>query len=217
VLSFRAYSALFSFEVGFRDLWISLLRSLMLRGAWLSAPQTALLELFDAILLFEWWIFISRITLSRPATPSYYSSRGFLSLESLFPGQQRRLFIRVVGFGPLNHYFHASSAILSFESWILVPPITFFRPAASLYYLSRGFRFHEMFLLDYNVSILFKACNTISLFEGAFAAGRVHSFRPLIRLKRIYNFLCSMLVYTPFSLCFVTLCGVFMHFPELTY
>jgi hypothetical protein len=39
----------------------------------------------------------------------------------------------------------------------------------------------------------------------------------LICLKRIYNFLCSMLVYTPFALCFVTLRGVFMHFPELTY
>jgi hypothetical protein len=25
-----------------------------------------------------------------------------------------------------------------------------------------------------------------------------------------------MLVYVPFALCFVTLCGVFMHFPELT-
>jgi hypothetical protein len=30
-------------------------------------------------------------------------------------------------------------------------------------------------------------------------------------------FLCCMLVYTPFSLCFVTLCGIFMHFPEQTY
>jgi hypothetical protein len=39
----------------------------------------------------------------------------------------------------------------------------------------------------------------------------------LIRLKRIYNFWCSMLVFTPFALCFVTLRGVFMHFPELTY
>jgi hypothetical protein len=39
----------------------------------------------------------------------------------------------------------------------------------------------------------------------------------LIRLKSIYNFLCFMLVYTPFALCFVTLRGVFMHFPELTY
>jgi hypothetical protein len=39
----------------------------------------------------------------------------------------------------------------------------------------------------------------------------------LIRPKRIYNFLCSMLIYTPFALCFVTLRGVFMHFPELTY
>jgi hypothetical protein len=39
----------------------------------------------------------------------------------------------------------------------------------------------------------------------------------LIRFKRIYNFLCSMLVYTPFALCFVTLRGVFMHFPKLTY
>jgi hypothetical protein len=27
----------------------------------------------------------------------------------------------------------------------------------------------------------------------------------VIRFKRIYNFLCSMLVYTPFALCFVTL------------
>jgi hypothetical protein len=41
--------------------------------------------------------------------------------------------------------------------------------------------------------------------------------RRLICLKCIYNFLCSMLVYTPFALCFVTLCGVFMHFLELTY
>jgi hypothetical protein len=38
-----------------------------------------------------------------------------------------------------------------------------------------------------------------------------------IRLKRIYNFLCSMLVFTPFALCFVTLRGIFMRFPELTY
>jgi hypothetical protein len=39
----------------------------------------------------------------------------------------------------------------------------------------------------------------------------------LICLKRIYNFWCSMLVFTPFALCFITLCGVFMRFPELTY
>jgi hypothetical protein len=39
----------------------------------------------------------------------------------------------------------------------------------------------------------------------------------LIRLKRIYNFWCSMLVFTPFAYCFVTLRGTFMHFPELTY
>jgi hypothetical protein len=39
----------------------------------------------------------------------------------------------------------------------------------------------------------------------------------LTHLKCIYNFWCSMPVYTPFALCFVTLCGVFMHFPELTY
>jgi hypothetical protein len=39
----------------------------------------------------------------------------------------------------------------------------------------------------------------------------------LIRLKRIYNFWCSMLVLTPFALCFVTLRGIFMHFLELTY
>jgi hypothetical protein len=41
--------------------------------------------------------------------------------------------------------------------------------------------------------------------------------RRLIRLQRIYNFLCSMLVYAPFALCFVTLRVIFMHFPELTY
>jgi hypothetical protein len=40
---------------------------------------------------------------------------------------------------------------------------------------------------------------------------------PLIHLKRIYNFLCSMLVFTPFAYCFVTLRGTFMRFPELTY
>jgi hypothetical protein len=40
---------------------------------------------------------------------------------------------------------------------------------------------------------------------------------PLIRLKRIYKFLCSMLVFTPFAYCFVTLHGTFMRFPELTY
>jgi hypothetical protein len=39
----------------------------------------------------------------------------------------------------------------------------------------------------------------------------------LIRLKRIYNFLCSMLVYTRFALSFVTLRGIFMHFLQLTY
>jgi hypothetical protein len=41
--------------------------------------------------------------------------------------------------------------------------------------------------------------------------------RVLIHLKRIYNFLCSMLIYTPFALCFVSLRGIFMHFLELTY
>jgi hypothetical protein len=39
----------------------------------------------------------------------------------------------------------------------------------------------------------------------------------LIRLKRIYNFGCSMLVFTPFAYCFVTLRGTFLHFLELTY
>jgi hypothetical protein len=40
---------------------------------------------------------------------------------------------------------------------------------------------------------------------------------PLIRVQRIYNFLCSMLVFTPSTRCFVTLHGTFMHFLELTY
>jgi hypothetical protein len=50
--------------------------------------------------------------------------------------------------------------------------------------------------------------------KGAIGSG---SSCVLIRLKRIYNFWCSMLVYAPFVLCFVTLRGVFMHFLELTY
>jgi hypothetical protein len=32
----------------------------------------------------------------------------------------------------------------------------------------------------------------------------------MIRPKRIYNFLCSMLIIAPFALCFVTLRGIFM-------
>jgi hypothetical protein len=39
----------------------------------------------------------------------------------------------------------------------------------------------------------------------------------LICLKHINNFLCSILVFTPFALCFVTLHGIFMRFPGLTY
>jgi hypothetical protein len=41
---------------------------------------------------------------------------------------------------------------------------------------------------------------------------RSYAWGCLIRLKRIYNFWCSMLVYTPFDLCFVTLRGIFMRF-----
>jgi hypothetical protein len=39
----------------------------------------------------------------------------------------------------------------------------------------------------------------------------------LIRLQRIHNFWCSMLVFAPFALYFVTLHGTFMRFSELTY
>jgi hypothetical protein len=55
---------------------------------------------------------------------------------------------------------------------------------------------------------------TLSCLEPAPAEPRLTSL--LICLKRIYNFWCSMLVYTPFALCFVTLHGIFMHFLELT-
>jgi hypothetical protein len=47
------------------------------------------------------------------------------------------------------------------------------------------------------------------------SSGQVSS--SLIRLKHFYNFLCSMLVFTPFALCFITRRGIFMHFLELTY
>jgi hypothetical protein len=36
-------------------------------------------------------------------------------------------------------------------------------------------------------------------------------------VSNVSNFWWSMLVLTPFALCFVTLRGIFMHFPELTY
>jgi hypothetical protein len=51
----------------------------------------------------------------------------------------------------------------------------------------------------------------------AMLAVRANAAIEVIRLQRIYNFLCSMLVFTPFAYCFVTLRGTFMHFPELTY
>jgi hypothetical protein len=54
-------------------------------------------------------------------------------------------------------------------------------------------------------------------FEKCFVALHMISVCYLIRLKRIYNFWCSMLVFTPFALCFIALRGVFMRFPELTY
>jgi hypothetical protein len=52
---------------------------------------------------------------------------------------------------------------------------------------------------------------------GATTSSKCPTYCALIRLKHIYNFLCSMLIYTPFALCFVTLRGVLMHFLELTY
>jgi hypothetical protein len=39
----------------------------------------------------------------------------------------------------------------------------------------------------------------------------------MIRLKRIYNFLCSMLVLHHFIWVLITLRGIFMHFLELTF
>jgi hypothetical protein len=39
---------------------------------------------------------------------------------------------------------------------------------------------------------------------------KLYGYGYVIRLKRIYNFLCSMLISTPFALCFVTLHGIFM-------
>jgi hypothetical protein len=39
----------------------------------------------------------------------------------------------------------------------------------------------------------------------------------LIRIKRIYYFWCSMLIFTPIALRFVTLRGIFVRFPEPTY
>jgi hypothetical protein len=59
--------------------------------------------------------------------------------------------------------------------------------------------------------------NTIGDNSASHNIQQVMIYNTLIRLKYIYNFLCSMLVLTPFALCFVTLHGVFMHFLELTY
>jgi hypothetical protein len=67
------------------------------------------------------------------------------------------------------------------------------------------------FLCIFCLSTLHSISMWSCLLSSVFAWGQV------IRLKRIYNFWCSMLVYTPFALCFVTLRGIFMHFLELTY
>jgi hypothetical protein len=70
------------------------------------------------------------------------------------------------------------------------------------------------------VSLVMKLENLLlftTLFCYYYGSIMTHKYRGLIHLKCIYNFLCYMLVYTPFALCFVTLRGVFMHFLELTY
>jgi hypothetical protein len=63
-----------------------------------------------------------------------------------------------------------------------------------------------------------KSCHLLGIFwhQNTPCVARVEYCR-MIRLKRIYNFWCSLLVYAPFALCVVTFRGVFMHFPELTY
>jgi hypothetical protein len=49
------------------------------------------------------------------------------------------LIIRVVDSAPSNYFLWASSAVLLFELWILLPQIISFGPAAPFYYSSCGF------------------------------------------------------------------------------
>jgi hypothetical protein len=51
---------------------------------------------------------------------------------------QRHLAIRVVDLNQLSYFFQASSAILIFELWILIPQIIPFRLAAPSCYSSCG-------------------------------------------------------------------------------
>jgi hypothetical protein len=75
-------------------------------------------------------------------------------------------------------------------------------------------RIGKMFLFS-NV-LVFLCCpflpNEKSILKNRGTKPTNPSTQRLIRLKRIYNFLCSMLVFTPFAYCFVTLSGTFMYF-----
>jgi hypothetical protein len=78
--------------------------------------------------------------------PSYYLSCGFRSLKLLPLGQQRCLIIRVVDSGPSNYFLWASSVVLLFELWTLIPRVISFRPAAPWFYSSSKPRFHGSLL-----------------------------------------------------------------------
>jgi hypothetical protein len=61
------------------------------------------------------------------------------SLSYSFGFLRHRLIIRVGDSGPLNYFLRASSTVLLFGLWILVPRIISFRPAAPSYCSSCGF------------------------------------------------------------------------------
>jgi hypothetical protein len=60
--------------------------------------------------------------------------------------------------------------------------------------------------LDFFWSIFFWQCDSGN-----------NKYRIVIHRKRIYNFLCSMLILHQLLCVLFTLRGIFMHFPELTY
>jgi hypothetical protein len=57
--------------------------------------------------------------------------------------------------------------------------------------------------------------NTIIAWSINIIMNKKYDNNNIIIASRAY--FLHMLVYTPFALCFVTLRGIFMHFPELTY
>jgi hypothetical protein len=124
---------------------------------------------------------------------------------------------------PRGHIYMLAE-VDKFTKWVEAAPVTTQDSTAAINFIkSIVFRFgvpHNI-ITDNETNFTFKEfksyCESMGIKLKFASIVHPKTNGQVIRLKRIYNFLCSMLVYTPFALCFVTLCGIFMHFSELTY